>query len=118
MEVKTYCINKGTTAQYYALINAEDDSVLHYAPNNWRTEEGAKRWARKHGYTVKGKKKILVCCAKTKQELENIINTLYRTTVYKVIDDKVYNTKKKKYLEDFIVCYKYGKWRLEVHKEV
>lgn len=50
MKVTTYVINKGTSSQYYGLKNAEENTVLHYAPNNWKTERGAKNWAIKNGY--------------------------------------------------------------------
>ena len=52
MKVKTYCINEGTTSQFFILMNAEDGFTLTYAPNNWKTEKGARNWAKKHGYTV------------------------------------------------------------------
>ena len=52
MKVKTYCINKGQNTQYFGLMNAEDGTVLYYAPNYWKTEKGAYRWAKKHGYIV------------------------------------------------------------------
>ena len=52
MKVTTYCINKGTSLQYYGLKNAEENQVLVYAPNNWKTEKGALNWARKHGYEL------------------------------------------------------------------
>lgn len=52
MKVKTYCINEGTTAQYYGLKNAKENTVLHYAPNNWKTEKGAINWAKKHGLEI------------------------------------------------------------------
>lgn len=52
MEVKVYCINKGTAAQYFGLKTAEENRVLYYAPNNWKTERGAIRWAEKHGFKV------------------------------------------------------------------
>lgn len=52
MKVTTYCINKGTANQYYGLKNAEENQVLHSAPNNWKTEKGAINWARKHGFEV------------------------------------------------------------------
>jgi len=52
MEVKTYCINRGTAAEFYGLKNAEDNIPLYAAPNNWKTEKGAERWAEKHGYKV------------------------------------------------------------------
>lgn len=56
MEVKTYCINRGTAAEYYGLmvveVNPADNFVLPYAPNNWKTENGAKRWAEKHGHKI------------------------------------------------------------------
>ena len=52
MKVKVYCINKGTASQYFGLKNAEENMVLYAAPNNWKTEKGATRWAEKNGYTV------------------------------------------------------------------
>ena len=53
MLVSVYCINKGTPSEYYGLKNAEENTVLHFAPNNWKTEAGAKRWAQRNGFTVK-----------------------------------------------------------------
>lgn len=53
MKVKTYVINKGTSSQYYGLKNAEENQVLYYAPNKWKTEKGAINWAIKNGYEVK-----------------------------------------------------------------
>lgn len=52
MKVTTYCINKGQPTQYFGLKNAKDNQVLYYAPNNWKTEKGALRWAVKHGYEI------------------------------------------------------------------
>lgn len=52
MKVKTYCINKGQPTQYFGLKNAEDNQVLPYCPNNWKTEKGAIRWAIKNGLEV------------------------------------------------------------------
>ena len=52
MLVKTYCINKGQSSQYFGLKNATDNQVLMYAPNNWKTEKGALNWAKKHGYEI------------------------------------------------------------------
>ena len=52
MTVKTYCINKGTTNEYYGLIDASTNHVLYSAPNNWKTEHGALRWAEKHGFEI------------------------------------------------------------------
>ncbi len=52
MKVAIYCINKGTPAQYYGLKNAEENTVLYYAPNNWKTEKGAINWAKKHGFEI------------------------------------------------------------------
>lgn len=52
MKVKTYCINKGQTGQYFGLMDAIDNRVLYGAPNNWKTERGAKNWARKNGMEV------------------------------------------------------------------
>ena len=55
MKVTTYCINKGTSSQYYGLKNAEENQVLYCAPNNWKTEMGALNWAKKHGFEIKKK---------------------------------------------------------------
>lgn len=52
MKVKTYIINEGTESQYYGLKNAEENTVLYSAPNNWKTEAGAVRWAKKHGFEI------------------------------------------------------------------
>lgn len=52
IKAKVYCVNEGTPSQYYGLINAEENTVISYAPNNWKTESGAKRWAKKNGYIV------------------------------------------------------------------
>ena len=43
MVVTAYCINQGTPSQYFGLKNAEENTVLRCAPNNWKTEAGAKR---------------------------------------------------------------------------
>lgn len=60
MKVKAYCINKGQSSQHFVLITDEGQE-LQYAPNNWKTEAGALRWARNHGYKIAtekiGKKK-------------------------------------------------------------
>ncbi len=52
MAITVYCINKGTKAQYFGLKSVESGAVLHFAPNNWKTEAGARRWAEKHGFKV------------------------------------------------------------------
>ena len=52
MRVTTYCINKGTSSQYFGLKNADENYVLYGAPNNWKTEKGAIRWAEKNGLKV------------------------------------------------------------------
>lgn len=52
MKVKIYCINKGTASQYYGLKNAEENTVLYDAPNNWKTEKGALNWAKRNGLKV------------------------------------------------------------------
>ena len=51
MKVTIYCINKGTTNQYFVLNNAEENTVLHYTPT-WKTEKSAIRWAIKNGFEV------------------------------------------------------------------
>lgn len=52
MKVTTYIINKGQKSQYFGLKNAKSSDVLHYAPNNWKTEKGALNWAKKNGYEI------------------------------------------------------------------
>lgn len=51
MKVTTYCINNGTASQYFGLKNAEENTVLHYAPT-WKTENAAIRWAINNGFEV------------------------------------------------------------------
>ena len=52
MKVTVYCINEGTASQYYGLKNKEENTVLRFAPNNWKTVKGALRWAVKNGYEI------------------------------------------------------------------
>lgn len=52
MRVTVYCINKGTSSQYFGLMNADERTVIYYAPNNWRTFKGAVKWATNHGFEV------------------------------------------------------------------
>lgn len=52
MKVKTYCINKGQISQYFGLMNAKSNDILRYAPNHWKTEKGALKWAINHGYEI------------------------------------------------------------------
>ena len=52
MTVKVYCINKNTDSQYFGLKNAEENTVLYSAPNNWKTEKGAIRWAERNGFKI------------------------------------------------------------------
>jgi len=52
MKVTIYCINKGTASQHYGLKNANEGFILTYAPNNWKTVNGAIRWAEKNGFKV------------------------------------------------------------------
>ena len=55
LTVKPYCINRGTSSQYFglAVVEGKEKTVMHSAPNNWKTENGAIRWAKKNGYKVK-----------------------------------------------------------------
>lgn len=52
MKVKVYCTNKGQAGQYFGLKNADENTVLYFAPNNWKTEKGAMNWAKKNGLQV------------------------------------------------------------------
>lgn len=49
MKVTSYVINKGQSGEYYGLKNKETNQVLYSAPNNWKSRDGAKRWAEKKG---------------------------------------------------------------------
>ena len=53
MTVTIYCVNEGTNSRYYGLKNANENTVLHSAPNNWKTEAGAKKWAQRNGFVIK-----------------------------------------------------------------
>lgn len=48
MKVKVFVINEGTTSEFYGLKNAEENTVLYGAPNNWKTKKGAMNWATKN----------------------------------------------------------------------
>lgn len=61
MRVKVYVINEGTSSQYYGLKNADENTVLTAAPNNWKSKRGAENWAKKHGYTVVKSSKSIRC---------------------------------------------------------
>ena len=50
--VKIYCMNRGTDTEYYGLKNAMENTILHTAPNNWKTEKGAENWAKENGYLI------------------------------------------------------------------
>lgn len=52
MKVKVYVLNKGTSSQCFGLKNAEENQVLYSAPNNWKTERGARNWALKNGFEI------------------------------------------------------------------
>jgi hypothetical protein len=52
MKVRIGTINTNQPTQYYILKDAEDGRVLYAAPNNWKTERGAIRWAEKNGFEV------------------------------------------------------------------
>ena len=48
--VTTYCVNKGSSSMYFGLKTVKDNQVLHSAPNNWKTKQGAIKWANKNGF--------------------------------------------------------------------
>ena len=52
MKVTTYCVNKGTSSEYYGLKSKNENQIIMSAPNNWKTEKCALNWAKKHGYIV------------------------------------------------------------------
>ena len=58
LKVKTYCINKGQSSQYFGLKTVQENQVLHHAPNNWKTERGALNWAKKNGYEISSGKTV------------------------------------------------------------
>ena len=71
LKVKTYCINRGQPSQYYGLKNAKENTVLHSAPNNWKTERGAYGWAKKNGYEVQDLTKSIEAIKEAIEEAEN-----------------------------------------------
>lgn len=52
LTVTTYLINEGQKSEYYGLKEVRENRVLYGAPNNWKTRNGALRWARTHGFAV------------------------------------------------------------------
>lgn len=82
MKVTSYVINKGQSGEYYGLKNKETNQVLYSAPNNWKSREGAKRWAEKKGmiYVEDSNtldKAIKSCNAnwtEAYKEMENVMN--------------------------------------------
>lgn len=56
IKVKPYCINKGTSSQYFGLKDEKENRVLESAPNNWKTEKGALHWALNNGFKVDKKR--------------------------------------------------------------
>ena len=66
LKVKTDRFNKGCPSQFFVLVTEEDKGhleVLHYAPNNWKTERGALNWAKRHGYEVSGGRAVKTATA-------------------------------------------------------
>lgn len=49
-DVSVFVINEGTPSQFFGIKTADGDVLP--APNNWKTEKGALRWAEKNGYAV------------------------------------------------------------------
>lgn len=60
LTVTTYCINKGRKSQYFGLKNAKEGNILHAAPNHWKTEKGALRWALNNGFKIPPSKQKLL----------------------------------------------------------
>ena len=52
MKVTVYVINKNQPGQYFGLKHADEGFILPYAPNNWKTEKSAIRWAVRNGLEV------------------------------------------------------------------
>lgn len=61
LRVTVFVINKGQPSQYFGLKIADENTVLPYAPNNWKTKRGAENWAKKHGYTVVESSSAITC---------------------------------------------------------
>lgn len=98
MKVTSYVINKGQSGEYYGLKNKETNQVLYSAPNNWKSREGAKRWAEKKGmiYVEDSNtldKAIRNCdanWAEAYKEMENVINKFsMQGTSASIIYDRV-----------------------------
>ena len=62
-------------------------------------------------------KNILVASAGDKKDLEKMINEFYFSENYIITEDnKLYNTKKEKYLDSVQVTFKRKRWRFEIIK--
>lgn len=87
LKVKPYVINKGQSGEYYGLKNAEDNQVLHSAPNNWKSEKGAISWAKKKGYEVVdsacGKKPIETGRTKMRPRDQWVVDDACRYTLFR-----------------------------------
>lgn len=93
MRVKVYVINEGTSSQYYGLKNADENTILTYAPNNWKSKRGAENWAKKHGFTVvKSSKSIRCSDMRITIRAAQHINVKIRDSVNDAYDGDVYGT--------------------------
>ena len=99
-KVIPYCVNKGTSSEYYGLMAVEKDNkwVLRAAPNNWKTERGAVNWGRKHGYNVTVGEKKLKATNKTsrkqKKEIKKMLDKITKKSTVKKATPKKTATKK------------------------
>ena len=67
-KVTTGWYNGSDRRRYYMLYNVHTGDVLVAAPNNWKTEKGALRWALAAGHDIPAyKKKLLQAKPKTKR---------------------------------------------------
>lgn len=51
MKVKATAL-RTTAGTYYVLKNTGNNSILHNAPNKWKTKRGAENWASNNGYLI------------------------------------------------------------------
>ncbi len=94
MKVTSYVINKGQSGEYYGLKNKETNQVLYSAPNNWKSREGAKRWAEKKGM-------IYVEDSNTIDKAIKMCDYVYGTAEIKDVNGKWVVYHSGKYVQEF-----------------
>lgn len=104
MKVTSYVINKGQSGEYYGLKNKETNQVLYSAPNNWKSREGAKRWAEKKGmiYVEDSNtidKAIRNCDANWTEAYKEMENVMNRFSMQGISTSIIYDRVKELYMK-------------------